>query len=101
MDFVRNEVQLGRLEKDGQPLRAHLQAHERAKRKPLERLHRKPPAAGRYLLPIFSELVAGRCRSNPLTLRDLADWVQVTGLHLTPWERKTLLELSAVLNSES
>lgn len=80
-------------EKDGAPLRSHLEAVERATRKPMERLHRKCPDGAVYLWHWFIEISNARVPGEPIGFRDLLAWQEVTGITLNAWEADALRAL--------
>lgn len=93
LEFAKNEFELSKPEKDGKTLRSHLEAVERATRKPMERLHKECPAHLVYLWHWFIDLSNARVPGEPIGYKDIVAWQEITGITLTPWEAEVIRSL--------
>ena len=100
MTWAREEFRLGKPDKSGTPLRAHLQAAGIQNPNP----HPFPDLLG-YLWGWFLDLSAGRTGgfgANPITWEGMQAWAALTGTTPAPWEVRTLRALdTAYLESSA
>ncbi len=98
MTWAREEFRLGKPDKNGTPLRSHLQAAGMDEPNP----HPFPEALG-YLWDWFCELSSGRPSGmgpGPLTWEGILAWTTLTGTRPAPWEIRALRALdTAFLNA--
>ena len=93
MAWAREEFRLGKPDKNGTPLRAHLQAAG------IEEPNPQPfPDALAHVWDWFLDLHAGRPSGmgpGPLTWEGIAAWVSLTGIRPAPWEIRAIRELDS------
>lgn len=100
MAWAREEFRLAKPDKNGTPLRAHLQAAG------IEQPNEMPfPDPLSYLWEWFMELGSGRTGGfgpNPLTWEGISAWCDLTGTRLSPWEVRAIKALDcAYLTAQS
>ena len=91
MAWAREEFRLSKPDKNGTPLRAHLQTAGIDEPNP----HDFPDALT-YLWGWFLELASGRTGGmgpNPITWEGIAAWASLTGTTPAPWEIRAIRAL--------
>lgn len=97
MTWAREEFRLGKPDKSGTPLRAHLLAAGIQNPNP----HPFPEVLA-YLWGWFQDLSAGRTSGfgpGPITWEGMQAWATLTGTYPAPWEIRALRELDAAFLS--
>lgn len=93
MAWAREEFRLSKPDKNGTPLRAHLQAAG------IDEPNEKPfPEALSYLWGWFCDLASGRTCGmgpNPITWEGIAAWCDLTGTKPARWEVRAIKEIDA------
>lgn len=93
MAWAREEFRLGKPDKNGTPLRAHLQAAG------VEEPNPKPfPEALAYLWGWFLDLHSGRpygMGPAPMTWEGVLAWATLTGNYPAPWEVRAIRALDS------
>lgn len=86
-------MQLQQPQRDGHPLRAHLQAAADSGATPDPRLAQRPPRAAATLWGVFCQLSNSRpsgMAAAAIPPSEVLAWQQLHGVRLTPWELDTL-----------